>query len=55
MAIIKEEKIFIRGIRNSTLKIIQSALKMYEKTKDKKFLEHAKFFGDFSAKLKKRL
>lgn len=55
MAIINEEKIFIRGVRSSAMKIMQSALKMYERTGDVKFLDHAKYFGDFSNKLKARL
>lgn len=55
MALIEEEKVFVRGIRANILKIMRSALRMYEKTGDEKFLAHAKHFGDFSAKLKGRL
>ena len=55
MALINEEATFIRGVRSSSMKIMQSALRMYEKTGDDKFLEHAKYFGDFSKKLKARL
>jgi len=55
MAIVDEEKVFIRGVRTSTMKIMQSALKMYEKTGDEKFLSYANHFAEFSKKLKARL
>lgn len=51
--IINEDAAFVKEVRVSVMQIMACALRMYEKTNDEKFLEQAKFFGDFSRELKK--
>lgn len=53
--LLDEEKTYFRGVRSSVMKIMQSALRLYEKTGDPKFLEHAKWFGEKSVEFKKKI
>jgi len=50
--IISKEEQNRKKIRIITLEITEIALKTFQKTKDKKFLNYAKFFGNKSKKLK---
>jgi len=49
-----QNKIFFLEMREYHIEIIQIALRMFNKTKDEVFLEHAKFFGQQSKELKAR-
>jgi inorganic pyrophosphatase len=52
---VDEEKEFYRKCRGNLMEIVGVTLRMYKKTKDPKWLEHAKWFGEKSAELKTKI
>ena len=47
-------KHFYREIRALHLECLEIALREYDKTNDKDFIEYIKYFGEASSKLKRR-
>jgi hypothetical protein len=52
---VDEEKEFFRKCRGSIMEIIEVMLRMYKKTKNEKWLNEARWFGELSLELKKKI
>ena len=55
MAITSKGRVHDMGLRASVMEIMRVCVRMYEKSKDEKWFEEAKYFGAESKRLKTRI
>jgi len=55
MAITSKGRMYDMGVRSSVMEVMRVCIRMYEKTKEKKWFDEAMYFGEESKRLKTRI